>query len=71
MPNTHANRGDEGVADVLARLVASDAIPQFQADQIASIWPQLDADAFAHPYLLSVPEHTRAYLEKVSQSCPH
>ncbi len=48
----------------LARLVAGGALTQFQADWIRAIWANLDADAFAHPYLRTVPEHTRAYLER-------
>lgn len=49
--------------DCLARLVVGGAITTFQADWIESIWPKLDEDAFAHPYLQTVREHTRAYLE--------
>lgn len=51
-------------SDILDRLVRSEAISQFQADWIESIWPDLDQDAFAHPYLRAVPAHSRAALER-------
>ncbi len=50
----------------LARLVAGGALTPFQVDWIGTIWLNLDADAFAHPYLQTVREHTRAYLERAS-----
>jgi hypothetical protein len=56
--------------DHLARLVASRAITEFQAEWIRAIGPNLDAQAFAHPYLSDLREHTRAYLERAGQSCP-
>lgn len=39
MTSTSAQRGEPHKNDPLARLVASRAITQFQADQVAAIWP--------------------------------
>lgn len=49
---------------LLRQLVASKAITAQQASLLNRLWPNLDADAFAHPYLRTVPEHTRAHLER-------
>ena len=56
--------------DSLDRLLASKAITQFQADWIVSLWPNVDEDAFAHPYLHAVREHTRLYIESAAQGDP-
>lgn len=72
MPNptcTSVNKCDGMSLDHLSRLGSSEVLTQFQVDQIATIWPHLDADTFAHPYFKVVPEHTRAYLEREAESC--
>jgi hypothetical protein len=68
---TSAKSGSQGIVSppahfqsFLVRLVASKALTQFQTDWLEAIWPNLDADAFAHPYLQSLREHTRAMLER-------
>lgn len=63
---TLSTRPETAPRDFLARLVASKAITQFQADWIETIWPNLDDDAFAHPYLQTVREHTPAYLKQAA-----
>jgi hypothetical protein len=71
MTTTNAERGDSTSNDLLARLVVSQAITPFQADWLAAICPDLDADTFAHPYLRAIPEHSRALLEREARSqCP-
>jgi hypothetical protein len=50
-------------AGPLAPLIKAGAITRSQADSICAAWPHLDADAFSHPHLRNVPEHTRLYLE--------
>ena len=63
------NAGATGVFDPplpnLLHLVEGRALTKPQADWITAIWPDLDQDAFAHPRLRGVREHTRAYLKRV------
>jgi hypothetical protein len=67
MTDAPAKKDDGARHDLLVGLVASKALTQFQADFIKRHWPELNGDLFAHPYLRSVPEHARAYLERASQ----
>jgi hypothetical protein len=63
--NSNANRNSTPIPhDLLDSLFRSRAITQFQANWIAATWETLDSDAFAHPYLRDISEHSRAVLER-------
>jgi hypothetical protein len=59
-------KSERSQGDFLTRLVAGGAITKLQVDWIEAIWPKLDDEAFAHPYLRTVREHTRAFLERAA-----
>jgi hypothetical protein len=56
-------------SDWFCKLVSGGALTSFQAALLARDWPGLGGDVFAHPYLQTIREHTRAYLESKAQSC--
>ena len=46
----------------LHSLARSDALTQFQADELIRLWPELDEGWASHPYFRSIREHTRAFI---------
>ncbi|HZV75656.1 MAG TPA: hypothetical protein VFF79_18240 [Conexibacter sp.] len=63
--STHSttNRGD--VVNALADLVHGNVLTSVQADWLAEHWADLPADWASHPYLRTVSEHTRAYIDSL------
>jgi hypothetical protein len=47
---------------IVADLLAGGALTEYQATWLAERWPDLPDDWAANPYLRSVREHSRAYI---------
>lgn len=66
MTDAPEKKDDQMLHDLLGRLVASRVLSPFQADWLVATGVDLGSDAFAHPHLRMVPEHTRAMLERAA-----
>lgn len=53
------------VKQQLAKLVASGVLTGFQADWLLKHWNALSDDWASHPYLKSINEHTRLYIDQL------
>ena len=53
------------VVSALAHLVRSDVLTPVQAAWLAEHWADLPDDWPSHPYLRTVPEHTRVHIDSL------
>ena len=55
----------------LTSLVLSGALTEWQAELLAARWPEIGDRWAAEPWFKSVPEHSRAYIERSAAAAKH
>lgn len=61
-----ASRIGARAAVLLADLLETSVLTTCQRNILTSDWPLVDADYWAQPWLRTVPEHTRAEIERLA-----